>query len=86
MDIRQKEVQNTHDTTHRPYETQGERISGQCVDAIVLLIRGKRIISGSRGREGSEREREGEGKKRTSSDMGEDGGEVQRVRNLKVGV
>jgi hypothetical protein len=52
------------------------------MDATVLLRRGKKIISGSRGREGSGRER-GEGKvdqfrywKR----------ELQRVRNLKGGV
>jgi hypothetical protein len=29
---------------------------------------------------------EGEGQRRVSSDMGEDGGDVQMVRNLKVGV
>jgi hypothetical protein len=29
---------------------------------------------------------EGEGKRGASSDMGGDGGEVQRVRNLKVGM
>ena len=46
VDISQKEAQNTHDTTYRPYETQEERRSHQSVDATVLFSRGKRIISG----------------------------------------
>jgi hypothetical protein len=35
-DISQKESQNTHDTTQRPYETQEERRSYQSIYAIVL--------------------------------------------------
>jgi hypothetical protein len=46
VDISQKEAQNTHDATHRPYEIQEERRSQQSVDATVLLSRGKRVISG----------------------------------------
>jgi hypothetical protein len=80
VDISPKEAQNTHNTTHRPYETQEERRAHQSVDATVLLRRGKKIISGSRGREGSWRERGGGGKVGVAgSDMGGDGGEVQRV-------
>jgi hypothetical protein len=45
-DFKYKESQNTHDTTHRPYETQEEGGSHQSVDATFLLSRGKRIISG----------------------------------------
>jgi len=41
VDISQKEARNTHNTTHRPYETQEERRSHQSVDATVLLSRGK---------------------------------------------
>ena len=53
------------------------------MDATVLLRQGKKMILGSRGKERSGRERGGGGKKGTSSDMGENGEEVQRVRNLK---
>jgi hypothetical protein len=62
------------------------------VDATVLLSRGKRIILDySKGeRDLVERRKEGEkgggGRKGDSSHMGGDGGEVQRVRNLKVNV
>jgi hypothetical protein len=85
VDISQKEAQNTHNTTHRPYETQEERLH-QSVDATGLLRRGKKIILRSRGREGPGREREGGGKRKAGSDTGGDGGEVQSVRNLKGGV
>jgi hypothetical protein len=86
VDISQKEAQNTHNTTHRPYESQEERRPHQSVDATILLRRGKTIISGSRGREGSERERGGGGNRgRGSSDTGGDGGEVQRVKKLNGG-
>lgn len=40
MDISQNDAKNTHDTTHRPYETQEQR-SQQHVDVTVLLSRGK---------------------------------------------
>jgi hypothetical protein len=83
VDIIQKEAQNNH----RPYETQEERRSHQSVDAIVLLLRrGKKIISGKYRKRGIGREKGGVGKKGCSSDMGRDEGEVQRVKNLKVGV
>jgi hypothetical protein len=68
------------------YETQEEGISHQSVDAKLLLRRGKKIILGSRGSEGSERKRREGGKWRGSSDTGGDGEEVQRVRNLKGGM
>jgi hypothetical protein len=57
VDISQKEAQDTYYTTHRRYDTQEERKPHQSVDATVLLRRGKRIISASRGRErpGSEK-------------------------------
>jgi hypothetical protein len=58
MDISQKEAWNTHNTTHRPYETQEEGRPHQSVDATVLLRRGKKIISGGRGRERSGKGRE----------------------------
>jgi len=45
VDISKKEAWNTHDTIHRPYETQEERRSHQNVDDTVLLRRGKKIIS-----------------------------------------
>ena len=59
MDISQKETWNTQDTTHRPYETQEERRPQQSVDGTVLVGREKKIISGSKGREGSQREKKG---------------------------
>jgi hypothetical protein len=55
------------------------------VDAIVLLRSGKKIFLGSRGREGSGREREGGKKRGGSSHKRGDGKEIQRVRNLKGG-
>jgi hypothetical protein len=54
-----KNAQNTYDTTHRSYETTEEGRPHLTVDATVLLRRGKNIISGGRGREGSGRERKG---------------------------
>jgi hypothetical protein len=66
--ISQKEAQDTQDTTHRPYETQEERRPHQSVDSTVLLRRRKKIILGSRRREGSGRERgRGENKVRGHS-------------------
>ena len=59
MDIIQKEAWNTHNSTHRPYETQEERRSHQSVDVTVLLRREKKIVPRSRGREGSGRDRGG---------------------------
>ena len=56
------------------------------MNATVLLRRGKQRMFGSRRREGSGRERRVGGKGGSGSDMGGDGGEVQRVRNLKVGM
>lgn len=63
------------------------------MDAKVLLIRRKNIISESIGREdmgggeGAERrERGGRKKMGAGSDMGGDVGEVQRVKNLKGGI
>ena len=76
MDIRQKEARYTHDTTHRPYETQEEERPHQSVDATVLLRKGKKRTSGSRGRVwggGGKRRR----KRGSGSDMRGDGGEVQ---------
>jgi hypothetical protein len=46
MDISQK-AQNTYHSTHRPYEAQEEG-RPKCMDALVLLRRGK-IITGCRG-------------------------------------
>jgi hypothetical protein len=54
-------VWNTHDTTHRPYETQEEGIL-KC-RGFSPTHRWKKIILGGRGREGSWRERGGGGKK-----------------------
>jgi hypothetical protein len=56
--IRQK-AQNTHVTTHRPYEAQEEGRPNQSEDASVLLRRGDKIIMGGRGWEGLERKRGG---------------------------
>jgi hypothetical protein len=87
VDICQKEARNTHNKTHRPYETQKER-SHQSVVATVLLRRGKKNISGSGEREGCGRERgEGRGKGELIQIQEETGrGELQRVRNLIGGV
>jgi hypothetical protein len=75
VDISQREAQNTHDTTHRLYETQEERRTQQSVDATVLLRRGKKIISeveGERERwEGERRGREKGGRFRYRRRWGE---------------
>jgi hypothetical protein len=56
VDISPK-VQNTHDTTHIPYETQEEK--KKSVDDSDLIRRGNKIIMRGRGREGHGRERKG---------------------------
>jgi hypothetical protein len=53
------------------------------MDASVLLRRGKKTHLRGKGREGSGRERGGGGKRGAGSYAG---GEVQWVRNLKIGV
>jgi hypothetical protein len=54
---------NTHDATHRPYETQEEeRANCGCFSS---TQKGKKIIKGGRGIEGSGRESAGVEKKRT---------------------
>jgi hypothetical protein len=60
-----KKAQNTHNTTHRPYETQEEGRPHQNVNATVLLKRRNKIISGSRESKVSGRERGWRGKRRT---------------------
>lgn len=67
--------------THRPYETQEERSPYQSVENTVLLRRRKKIILGSRGREGPGRERGGDGKGWAGSVVGKDG-RGQKVRKL----
>jgi hypothetical protein len=84
MDIRQKVAHNAHDATHRPYVTQEERKPYQSMDGTVLLRRGKKKISGSRGREESGRDRGRRRERGAGSDKGGDVEEVQRFRNLKV--
>ena len=59
-----------------------KRKEDQIVDALVLITRGNKIIKGSRGWEGLRRKRRGERKIQEESGMGEDGGDVQRVRKL----
>jgi hypothetical protein len=61
--INQKESLNTHNTTHRPYETQEERKAHQSVDATVLLSRGKRMISGKERERGIWEGERGEGER-----------------------
>jgi hypothetical protein len=56
------------------------------VAASVLLRRGNKIITTGRAREGARRDREGGGKRGIGSGMGEDGGEIQRVRKLNRGL
>ena len=73
MDIRQK-AWNTHDTTHRPYETQEE---GKSLDASVLLRRRNKIIMRGRMRDECGTERGG-GKSGTGSSVGGDRGEKYR--------
>ena len=59
----------------------------QIVDASVLLRRGNKIIKGSKGWEGLGRKRGRVGEKEEAgSDIGGDGGDVQRVRKLNRGV
>jgi hypothetical protein len=58
----------------------------QRVDASVLLRRGNKIITGGRGWERLGRKKRGGGGKGTGSGMGEDKGNVQRVRKLNRGV
>ena len=53
------------------------------MDATVLIRRDKKIISGCRGSKGSLRVRGGDVKSGVGSDKGEDGKELQKVRNLK---
>jgi hypothetical protein len=68
VDIRQK-VQNTHDTTHRPYEAQeGKPKCGY----FSLLRRGNKIIMGGRGREELGRQRGGGGKRGAGPGVGRD--------------
>jgi hypothetical protein len=58
----------------------------QSGDAAVPLRRGNKIIMGSRGRYRPGRKSGGEGKRGPGSGMGEDKGEIQRVRKLNRGV
>ena len=55
------------------------------MDASVLLRRGKKIIPGGRGREGSGRERGRFSKGRAGSGVGGDRRELQRVRKVDGG-
>ena len=73
MDIRKK-VQNTYNTTHRPYETQ-EKGRPKCGYVSVLLRRENKIITGGRGKEGPWRESCREGKSKARSGMGGEKGE-----------
>ena len=73
----------TSRTQLRPYESQEEGRPYQSMEATVLLSRGKKIILGGRGEGDLGGREEGKEKKGPSSDIGGDGGEVQRVRNLK---
>jgi hypothetical protein len=54
-------AQNTHATTHRPYEANKKE--GQSVDSSIPLRIRKKVITGDKGREGPGWVREGEVKK-----------------------
>ena len=58
----------------------------RCVDVSVLLRRGNKIISGSRGKERGGRDKGGEEKRGAGSGVGGNGRDVQRVRKLNRGV
>jgi hypothetical protein len=59
-----------------------KRKKDQRVDASILLRSGNKIIKGSRGWEQLGRKRRGNRKREESGTLG-DGGDVQKVRNLK---
>ena len=69
------------------YSLVGGLVPGSFGDSDWLILLGKENnlweVEGERDLGGRE---EGEERRVASSDMGGDGGEVQRVRNLKVGV
>jgi hypothetical protein len=56
------------------------------MDATVLLTKGNKVILGIEGERDLGGREEEEEKMGASSDMGGDGAEIQRVKNLKVGV
>jgi hypothetical protein len=76
VDIRKK-AQNTHETTHIPYEVQEKR-RPKYLEGGTKSPKVERGVSG--------RKRGGRGKREAGSCVGEDGGEVQRVKKLNRGV
>jgi hypothetical protein len=87
VDISQKEAGNTHEklSDHIKPKKKEDPTKVWMLQSF-LLMWGKNIILGSRRKEGSERKSAGALKRAGGSANGGDGGKVQRVRNLKVGV